>query len=115
MFEYFKADLTDESIGQAVVELLDGYANDFFGGNEPLSDFTRANLITELRKVPTSHVFLARNTEGSKDFVGLAMCFEGFSTFACKPLINIHDFYVKPEYRRRGISSALMFFIGMKY
>lgn len=112
MFEFFEADLTDDATGREIVELLDGYANDFFGGNEPLSDYTRANLIRELRGRPTTHVFLARSTEGAKDYVGLAMCFEGFSTFACKPLINIHDFYVKPEYRRRGISSALMFFIG---
>ena len=112
MFECFEADLNDEAIAKEVIELLNGYAEDFFGGNEPLSEYTRTNLINELRKLPTSHVFLARDMENSKEFVGLAMCFEGFSTFACKPLINIHDFYVKPQYRRKGISSSLMFFIG---
>ena len=112
MFECYEADLNDESTAVAVIELLDGYANDFFGGNEPLSDYCRANLINELRKLPTSHVFLARETVNDKEFVGLALCFEGFSTFACKPLINIHDFYVKPQFRRKGISSSLIFFIG---
>lgn len=112
MFECLEADLNDDFIAHVVVELLDGYANDFFGGNEPLSDYTRANLINELKKLPTSHVFLARDTENDREFVGLAVCFEGFSTFACKPLINIHDFYVKPQFRRKGISSSLMFFIG---
>lgn len=34
--------------------------------------------------------------------VGLATTFEGFSTFAAKPLINIHDIAVLPEYRGKG-------------
>ena len=34
--------------------------------------------------------------------VGLATTFEGFSTFAAKPLINIHDIAVLPDYRGRG-------------
>jgi len=40
---------------------------------------------------------------------GLAICFEGFSTFACKKLLNIHDLCVLSEFRRRGIGSALIF------
>ena len=39
---------------------------------------------------------------------GLINCFEGFSTFAAKPLVNIHDVYVKTEYRKQGISQALL-------
>jgi ribosomal protein S18 acetylase RimI-like enzyme len=43
--------------------------------------------------------------------VGLANCFEGFSTFACKPLVNIHDFAVLPAQRGRGIAKGLMAFV----
>jgi len=39
---------------------------------------------------------------------GLAICFEGFSTFACKPLINIHDFAVAPEFRGRGLAKRIL-------
>jgi ribosomal protein S18 acetylase RimI-like enzyme len=39
--------------------------------------------------------------------VGLANCFEGFSTFAAKPLINIHDVFVIPAARGRGVVCAL--------
>ena len=39
---------------------------------------------------------------------GLVNCFEGFSTFACKPLINIHDFVVMPEWRGHGIGRHMM-------
>jgi ribosomal protein S18 acetylase RimI-like enzyme len=40
--------------------------------------------------------------------VGLAVCFLGFSTFAARPLINIHDLAVLPEYRGRGIGRRLL-------
>jgi len=40
--------------------------------------------------------------------VGTAICFEGFSTVACKPLLNIHDVIVKEKYRGQGIAKKLM-------
>lgn len=39
--------------------------------------------------------------------VGMAICFEGFSTFSAKPIVNIHDLYVREEYRRQGVAKAL--------
>ena len=33
--------------------------------------------------------------------------FEGFSTFNCKPLLNIHDVAVLKEYRGKGVSRSL--------
>ena len=38
----------------------------------------------------------------------VANCFEGFSTFACKPLVNIHDITVLPQYRGKGISQRVL-------
>lgn len=78
------------------------------GGGTELSAFVKDNLIAELRKrqgVHVVHVVLAF-VEGSP--AGLAICFEGFSTFACKPLLNIHDIVVAKEYRGRGISKRLL-------
>jgi len=40
--------------------------------------------------------------------VGLANCFMGFSTFAARPLVNIHDLVVLPGYRGKGIGQALL-------
>ena len=40
--------------------------------------------------------------------VGLVICIEGFSSFASKPLLNIHDIVVAKEYRGRGISRKLL-------
>lgn len=39
---------------------------------------------------------------------GLALCIEGFSSFDCKPLLNIHDLVVAPAYRGRGLSKRLL-------
>ena len=39
---------------------------------------------------------------------GLVNCFEGFSTFQCKPLINIHDLVVAPGFRGLGLSQLML-------
>jgi GNAT superfamily N-acetyltransferase len=39
---------------------------------------------------------------------GLINCFEGFSTFKCRPLVNIHDVVVLSDYRGRGLSQLMM-------
>ena len=104
-----KADLSNESECSTILRLLNCYALDIMGGGEELSEFSQANLITELRKRQSScHIFIA--SIDSID-VGLAVCFEGFSTFACRPLLNIHDFCVLSEYRRKGVASTLLFYI----
>lgn len=84
--------------------MLDAYASDIMGGGKALSPFVHANLIAELRKRPV-HVFLAFDGEQP---AGFANCIEGFSSFACKPLLNIHDFAVAPAYRQRGVGKLLM-------
>jgi GNAT superfamily N-acetyltransferase len=32
----------------------------------------------------------------------------GFSTFACKPLINIHDFFVSERVRSKGVAQQMI-------
>ena len=39
---------------------------------------------------------------------GLVNCFEGFSTFACRPLVNIHGVIVLNEYRDNRISQRML-------
>jgi ribosomal protein S18 acetylase RimI-like enzyme len=39
---------------------------------------------------------------------GLVNCFEAFSTFKCKPLINIHDVVVVNEFRGLGLSQPML-------
>jgi ribosomal protein S18 acetylase RimI-like enzyme len=94
---------SDES--HAVVEVLNSYASHAVGGGVPLSPQVRANLSAELSKRPHAIVLLAWS-EGHA--VGLLIAFEGFSTFACRPLINIHDLAVLPKFQCRGVGKALM-------
>ena len=40
--------------------------------------------------------------------VGLVNCVEGFSTFACRPLVNIHDVVVSASHRGQRIGEQLL-------
>jgi ribosomal protein S18 acetylase RimI-like enzyme len=99
------ANLADAADAALVIELLDAYARDPMGGSEPLSDYARTHLIARLRARNDVVVLLAW-CEGTP--AGLAVCIEGFSTFACAPLLNIHDFAVLPTFRGRGVARALL-------
>lgn len=103
--EIIDADLSDPRHAQALVGLLDEYARGETGGGTPLPDFARENLAAELGRRPGAHVILA--FENGRP-VGLAVCFEGFSTFACRPLLNIHDLMVSQSHRGRGLSKKLL-------
>ena len=99
------ADFSNPAHASAVVYLLNEYAKDPMGGGEELSDFAKTNLVYEMAKRSGVYAILAF-VNGNP--AGLANCIEGFSTFACKPLLNIHDMVVLEEYRGQGISSQLL-------
>jgi ribosomal protein S18 acetylase RimI-like enzyme len=42
------------------------------------------------------------------EYVGICTCFYAYSTFLAKPLINIHDIYVKTSYQGSGIGKLLI-------
>ena len=98
-------DLKNLSISAAWLDLLDHYALDPMGGGEGLSDYAKANLAEQLKDLPIFYGALA--FLGEKP-VGLINCFVGFSTFAAKPLLNIHDVVVHADVRGQGIALALL-------
>ena len=104
MIEVVRARYDDPAHAAALVELLDAYARDPAGGGEPLSDFARGNLVGQLAARPFIFSMLA--FDGSTP-VGLINAIEGFSTFACRPLVNVHDVVVMPSHRGRGIAAQL--------
>ena len=104
MVQIKEADLNDAGDQEAVVSMVDAYARDVMGNGQPLSGEVRSALIAGLREHPTTHILLAHD-EGKP--VGIAVCFRGFSTFAARPLLNIHDLAVIAEYRARGIGRHL--------
>lgn len=105
MVEIINADLSLPKHAEALLTLLNEYALDLMGGKEALSEFVKTNLVAELKRRPSAHVILAF-VEANP--AGLMIGFEGFSTFACKPLINIHDVVVVEKYRGRGLSKEML-------
>jgi GNAT superfamily N-acetyltransferase len=100
-----KVDLADAEHAGRLLELLEHYAFDPMGGAGGLAAPVRERLITELRKVPGFHAALAWQ---DREAVGLINCFTGFSTFAARPLLNIHDVVVRSDRRGQGIGRALL-------
>ncbi len=98
-------DLYDPVQAAIWLDLLDHYARDPMGGGEGLSDYARLNLEHTIRQVPGFHGALAW-LDG--EAVGLIDCFAGFSTFAAKPLLNVHDIVVHASQRGRGVGQALL-------
>lgn len=104
-FTVRQADYARASDARAIVALLDAYASDPAGGGEPLSDFARQRLVPELASRPHAFSVLAFDGEAA---VGLVNCIEGFSTFKCLPLVNVHDVVVLDSHRGRGIAEAML-------
>lgn len=100
-----QAQYADPVHAKAVIDLLDAYANDPFGGGVPLAPYVRQNLIAALASRAGAFSLLAM-VDGAA--VGLANCFEGFSTFRCAPLINLHDLVVLPAFRGQGLAQRMM-------
>ena len=105
LFSIVRADYADPAHGQALVEVLDAYARDGAGGGQPLGQYARTHLVRELAARPAAYSVLA--FEGLQP-IGLVNCIEGFSTFACRPLVNVHDVAVLPTHRGRGVAAQML-------
>ena len=104
-WQIYQADYANRKDAQAILGLLDHYARDPMGGGEPLSQYVLDNLIENLQ-----HTTGAFSVLGFHDQlpVGLANCFQSFSTFKCRPIVNIHDLIVRDNYRGKGLANALL-------
>jgi len=102
---YVQADLERADHQAAVLAMVDAYSRDPMGDGAPLGPEVRARLIPGLRQHPTTLVFLAYDGDAP---VGVAVCFLGFSTFAAKPLVNLHDVCIVPTHRGRGVGRGLL-------
>ena len=100
-----RADYSAAADRAALIGLLDAYAQDRMGGGEALPADVRARLCDDLARHPLAVSFI---TWLGDQPVGLANCFEGYSTFKARPLLNVHDMVVHPAHRARGIGQALL-------
>ena len=102
-----RADYAHPRHAQVLVDVLDAYARDPMGGGEALSDFAKINLVASLAARPTAFSVLAFEGVDETKPIGLINCIEGFSTFACQPLVNVHDVVVLPAYRGQRVAEAM--------
>lgn len=105
MIDIIQADLQQPEQGQALIALLDEYARHPMGGGQGLAEAVKSQLVAELARRAGARVLLAY-ADGQP--AGLLIGFEGFSTFACRPLFNIHDLAVSAPWRGRGIGRLLL-------
>jgi ribosomal protein S18 acetylase RimI-like enzyme len=103
--EILKADYYDNRHCAALIALLDAYAQDPMGGGCALTEHVKQNLIGELQRRSSAYSVLAF-ADGQP--AGLVNCFEAFSTFACRPLVNIHDLVVLAGYRGLRIGQLML-------
>ena len=88
-----------------VIKLLNDYMKDPMGNNRPMPKELASQIIAGLKQ---HSGFLGFFVLADELFAGLANCNINFSTFQAKPLINIHDFIVAPEYRNVGVGHFLL-------
>ncbi|WP_460146098.1 GNAT family N-acetyltransferase [Pseudomonas sp. S2_A02] len=100
-----QASYTNPVHAEAICLVLNHYAEDPMGGGHPLPADRLQQLPGELAKRP--HAFSILAFVGGEP-AGLINCFEGFSTFACRPLVNVHDVAVVSKFRGLGLSQKML-------
>ena len=104
-FQVKRVDYLNALDAKALVFLLDAYAQDPMGGGEALQTEASARLCADLSLIPGAASFIAWH-DGQA--IGLINCFEGYSTFKAKPLLNVHDIAVLSCHRGQGVAQALL-------
>ena len=100
-----RVDYLNAQDAQALVFLLDAYAQDPMGGGEALHPEASSRLCADMSRIAGAASFIAW-LNGQP--IGLINCFEGYSTFKAKPLLNVHDIAVLAGHRGKGVGQALL-------
>ncbi|PKA68882.1 acetyltransferase (GNAT) family protein [Pseudomonas baetica] len=100
-----QASYTNPLHAEAIGVVLNHYAEDPMGGGHPIDPELLRRLPEELARRP--HAFSVLAFVGGEP-AGLVNCFEGFSSFACKPLVNVHDVAVMARFRGLGLSQKML-------
>ncbi|SEG33488.1 GNAT family N-acetyltransferase [Marinobacterium lutimaris] len=103
--EIIEADLGLAEQADAFRQMMQAYACDPMGGGSTLDAEILERLPLALALRQDAYTLLAF-CNGKP--AGLLNAFEGFSTFKCAPLLNIHDVIVGSEYRGLGLADQLL-------
>jgi hypothetical protein len=86
------------------------------GGGTKLNSDAADRLCGDLASIPGAISFIVwHNNNDHREPVGLINCFEGYSTFNARPLLNVHDIAVLERYEFRqpfGSAEMFQFFLG---
>lgn len=100
-----KADLENKKHASDIVKIVDMFARDPMGQDEPLEEEIRVDMIAEMKKIPTTMTYIAYFDD---EPVGIVTCFIGFSTFTASKTFKIHDIAVQPNTRGMGVGTKLI-------
>ena len=103
--EILIADYQNEQHAKDLGFLLNEYAKDPMGANAPLNAGIQDKVASELAKQPGAFSVLAY-VDGKP--AGLVNNLQTFSSFKCKPVINIHDVGVAKEFRGLKLSTKML-------
>lgn len=98
-------DYQDPTQMTLLIDQLNHYALDDMGGAQALSEEVKQRLLIDLPKQQQNFSLLAWVGD---ECAGMTNCLWGYSTFAAKPLVNIHDLCVNEAFRGLGVSTALL-------
>jgi len=104
-FTFQKIDLKKDEHCDQLIRLLDAYMQDEMGNSAPMPADLAPKILNGLKSYSGYLGFFAL---ADGEFVALANCNNNYSTFKAKPLINIHDFVVHPDFRGKGVGRFLL-------
>ena len=99
-----RVDYHNELHRRNLVQLMDEYTK--FELGEKRRDVS--TLPDQLAEFPTAFSVLAFDESDAEQAIGLINCLFGFSTFAGKRLVNIHDVIVTESHRGRGVVADML-------
>lgn len=105
-FTFVLVNFDSEEHRQVLLHLLDSYASLPIGQGRPLDPQKKAQLWRSLNE-RKSWIYAFLGYLGTNP-VAVAITMEGFSTFQCQPLLNIHDFYVSQAWQGKGIGKHFL-------
>jgi len=103
--EFVTADFENQAHREAIPAMINAYASDPMGRGEGLHPEILERIVPAMERFGGAVVLLAMDGD---EPVGIANCQLGFSSFAARPVLNIHDLAVVPSRRGEGIGRKLL-------